>query len=61
MRNPTVNVGTKVLENGDPRYSYELRMLRSGLDVWKNGSVDVSRLRTSTLPHIHTHKRPKAD
>jgi len=33
---------------------YELRMLRSGMDVWKNGGVDVSCLHTSTPPYIHT-------
>lgn len=35
--------------------SYELRMLRSGVDVWKNGGMDVLCLHTS-----HT-RIPQAD
>lgn len=33
---------------------YELRKLRSGIEVWTDGGVDLLYLYTSTLPHIHT-------
>jgi len=40
--------------------SYELRKLRSGMEVWMDGGVDVLCLHTSTLPHIHA-RIPQAD
>ena len=36
-------------------------MLRSGVEGWKRGWVDVFHRHTSTRPHIQTPKRPKAD
>ena len=34
--------------------SYELRMLRSGMEGWKYGCVEVKCFHTSTRPHIQT-------
>jgi hypothetical protein len=40
--------------------SYELHILRSGVDGWKNGGVDRFYFQTFTLPHIHP-RIPQAD